>query len=253
MAVRRPEAFDSIASGMTPTALFTASGATSSQMKSALTDIDVDHDNKDVAHEEEEQVEEDRPVTTAANMSSGEDEYETMDEEDPYWPSDEMDVEYEACEVEERRLHEAVLEPQSQHELRPFAGVPSRSYSNSNHTQSGPSSQLPKPDTIIFPPDHLYPSAYISGQYRYLQHHSPMPSISSSSAYTPSLLSAGSSETASHIGSEPPSWPPSVMEWQGSLKDVYLPEDEEMENDSGDYVGERLRYCRALLIRSCRH
>lgn len=55
----------STASGKSPSDMFATSSVTSSQMKSVLTDVDVDDDNKD-DHEEEEQGEEDDRRSTSA-------------------------------------------------------------------------------------------------------------------------------------------------------------------------------------------
>ena len=63
----------STASGKSPSDLFATSSATSSQMKSVLTDVDVDDDDKD-DHEEEEQEDEDeddrRSMTAAAGTGA---------------------------------------------------------------------------------------------------------------------------------------------------------------------------------------
>lgn len=229
VTVRRPEAFNSIASGMSPSALFAASNVMSSQMKSVVVDTEVDHDKKDAAHEEEVQV----PV------------------EDRPWSSEEMGVEYEACEVEEKRSHEAALEFERQREL--FANIPTRSYSSVNRTQSGPSSKLLNPDTVFFPPDHPYQvsrsSANISDQDQYPQHHGSIPPWSSS-AYT-LQLSTSRSVTHTKVISNPKTQSPSAVERE-SQGYVYRPKGEEMHDDNGKDVGNNFRYHRALPSRSYR-
>jgi hypothetical protein len=56
----------STASGKSPSDLFATSSATSSQLKSVLTDVDIDDDDKDDHEEEEHEEEDDRRSTTAA-------------------------------------------------------------------------------------------------------------------------------------------------------------------------------------------